>query len=767
MVYVDNKYKDSFSAPMHDIDPDYKRNNKQYCLDWAKYIYSCYLSGDVAFDQNNHTHFGILKSYARGEQSIEKYVAHFRPKKGRATPNQGNDIDPQNDKGINERMWTSIDFENIFSPMPKIVNAVQGIMESNEHNIVIDAVDSMSVDAREYIKYRKFALSKLEPILKEVEATLGMEQLNESAKVMPTTIEELEILDNLGSFKLPYEIAMEDIVTHTEKLSKNDSVKRKLIFDLFSTHKGSVMTYFDKNMRMFKYKWINIENVIIDKSEQEDYEDAAFSGYIDYVSLNDLIIETGWKEKDIKEIAELFSGKVGNPLESSFTKNNNGSWSCGNYRIPVLRGFWKSTDYKYRKSRTNKSGEVYYIDEPYQSVTKPPKVKSSDNRSTERIAIKTIYKVSWPIGSEKVYDSGRMENIPYNYSTRAADMPIKIISIHGKSPVESSIPILDQIQYSYYRLQNAIIKSPPPGLKIEIGSLEDINIGGKKMLPLDMIRLYAHTGNILYRLRPAMPNMPPNSGKPIEELRGGLGTAVTDSIMSLEMFYKQLSEMTGVDQITSAGVSPNRDQGARVSELAVAATSNVLKPIYTGYTSLKQMAGADVVYRVQHYVNMFDDVKDCPYYDIVGQKLMTLSFAGDRAPAKFGIYIEVAPTDEMKQHIINTAQQALAGGKNGIPALRYSEYLYIVNAIKTGRNIKKIIEYISYKERLSELAAMQQAQANSATQGEILQQQKQAEVQSELAKIEAKGETSIGLERVKGEEDRKTELVKERQHVTN
>ena len=43
--------------------------------------------------------------------------------------------------------------------------------------------------------------------------------------------------------------------------------------------------------------------------------------------------------------------------------------------------------------------------------------------------------------------------------------------------MEQLIPIADNIQIAYYRLQQAIAEARPKGIMIEMGALEDIPLG--------------------------------------------------------------------------------------------------------------------------------------------------------------------------------------------------------------------------------------------------------------------------------------------------
>jgi hypothetical protein len=292
----------------------------------------------------------------------------------------------------------------------------------------------------------------------------------------------------------------------------------------------------------------------------------------------------------------------------------------------------------------------------------------------------------------------------------------------------NAMPVLDQIYMTFLRLQNAIAKAAPPGLKIEYGALEGMTFDGKKFTPKDSLTLYSHTGSILYRFTPMVSGAPANSGKPIEELRGGLGTAGADAVVLLDLLYNQLAEVTGVDRISSISQSPTSEQTKGVTEIAVASTNYTLKSFYSTYLTIKVSQIRNTTLMLQSVLLTEEGRKK--YGRIVGSNYIDAIVMADKyPPIEWGFKAVARPTEFIKSNVIAAAQQAMAGGKNGIPALRLSEYMFLVEHINTLAGIKFARAYIAHKEGERDKLEQEMQQRNIQMQNEGLIKLEQAKQQ--------------------------------------
>lgn len=756
-----------FIRPRDEIDPKVKQGKPEYALSFCQYVYDNYRMNASAINSAMLDRFRKNLEYAEGRQSTEKYknwIVGISNKNSPTVP-AGVDESTQNvlmDFIEEDVAMDQINFDEVFSPAPKYVANIIGIMQSQEHNVTVEATDERSGSLRDDMKWDSWVRNELKAELKKFNLMMEIPDFNEE-EIKPSSIGELELFENIGAFKLAYEIGMEKLIEHTENISNFNLIKDELIADFAVYGFAAMMNYQDPNTGKFVEKHVELEDVILENSKKRDYSDSTWGGVIEWYTIHELRLHTELEEEDLLTLVDTYKGEYGNPdnYEVELVTGANGAYyKYDDFRIPVLHAFWKTIDSEYYTTKSKNGKEKTYY-EPWRDGN--PKVFNNDNKKTSRTDIRRIYHGRWIMNSEFVFDYGILPNSPYNYGKKDTEFPIRLYRVKGKPKIESMIPIFDQIYLTYIKMQNNIAKAPPPGLAIEMSSVENIKWGNKKLTPKAVVQIRTVSGNYLYRLSPkGLPGgrylQGGNNFKPFEELRGGLGTAVADGIQALEFFYKQLDVISGIDALTSANVTPSRDTGKAVSEMAQAATSNVLKPIYTGYLTLREQSARCVAWMIHSFLDAYDDLRECPYYKALGlSNLLAVKQASKDLPPDYGFVIENRPTQAEKQTIYEAAKAGLAGGKNGIPALTFSEYSFIIRYLNTGRSIKYIEIWMAKKEQEAQMLQQKQAEQAQRIQGEENRKLEEAKQTTQADKIKLENEAQIQLERVKGEEERKTD----------
>ena len=92
-------------------------------------------------------------------------------------------------------------------------------------------------------------------------------------------------------------------------------------------------------------------------------------------------------------------------------------------------------------------------------------------------------------------------NITYpNYLFYAPDL----YQDRTKSLIGNIVPYIDQMQQIHIKLQQLIAKARPNGVFIDVDGLEEIPLGdGSFLSPLEVIKIYDETGNVLGTSRDA------------------------------------------------------------------------------------------------------------------------------------------------------------------------------------------------------------------------------------------------------------------------
>lgn len=746
-MYRDESYlAKTLIKPKEVLHPDFK--DEAWHLAWQEWIYQRHINDKTAIKYSGIAIRDELRLYSEGRQGSERYKKQLLG--GKDMPKiPVNDVDGSATLQGGREGWMDVNFEDIFSPAPKYMDTLKGIFEAQEHDIVLSANDESSMTEKTKKKWDTYVNAKHGRDFSSFDKATGLP--NREALYEIESIEELEIYDKIGGFKLSYETGMEKIIDHTMYLSNWVEIKRKIIEDLAVIGYAGTIDKVDGTTGKSKLEYIDASNSIIEYTRVDGFQKSRFAGYEKTFTIAELRIETNLTEDTLESLANKFSGQRGNPTDYSKELVGDSMYGYDEFRIPVLYCAWKNVDEDYTATRVGKNGkEILFSGNP-----KQPDMKKAIKEGTSRVGkIMTINESCWIIGTPHIFKYGKMNDIPFDPETRDVSLPFHFYKVRGKTLMERSLPMLDQCEMTYLRLQNAIAKAPPAGLKIQMDAIKGMTFGNKKWSPLDIIKLYSHTGNVIYSATTHYGHTPGQTqvgyNNPIEELKGGVGTAIDDAIKSWETAFQMLAELTGIDRISAVSKSPTADQAVGVTEMALAATSNTLRPLYSAYIEIKESSVRNSVLRSQLICISNSSV----YEGVVGKLAVeAISIANNKAPLYYGIKIEAKPTEEMKAEVRNAAITAMNGRavEGGKPYLTYSEYLFIVDQLNSGGGIKHARELIAYKEGEAkrEAADKQRENLEIVKNNQIEADNNKAEKEKEKKRFDTDEE--IRLEKVKSD----------------
>lgn len=763
-----SNFTGAFSKPVDTIDPNKKRQ-PEYILKFSKFIYSQFYNGNSAIKSDMARRFVRNRSYAVGNQDTSVYKNWIFGSK-----NNGPDIpivDPATETLVNEIKLEdmglgNINFDDVFSPLPKYVDTIIGILHDVNHNIEVNATDEKSGAEREEMKYMSYVKTELNKYgwLTKFNTAMGIPE-PEAPPVQPESRKELELFENIGAFKLPVEIAMEDLAAHTINIAQLDSeTKDQLNYDGLTDGFQCIVVEQDVNTGEFIPNRKDPLEIILEDSRYPDFRDSTWGGYIEWYTIHKLAIETGKQEKDLQGLAGQVAGEYGNP-EQVDVSIENGYYGFGDFRVPVLHSFWKSIDTEYYTKRETRYGTRTFY-EPYRDNGKTPP-KSKKGRQMTKTSIRRLYHGKWVIGSDIVFDYGIVSNAPYDFGTKDVKFPIILYRLPGKPKIESMIPIEDRIHLTWLRTQNEIAKARPSGYSIEWGALQNLQYGNKNLSPTDAFKLFDKTGKLIWSLRPKNIPGPGNAGQfvgnPIQELQGDLPNAILGGFEAFRALYKELDSISGLDGLTMANVDPSSNMRSSVAQLASSATANSLKNIYNGYLHLKKTSIEVVLWMVEAMMAAYklNDLNENPYYHVLGKASLTaLLTASKYPPVTFGLNVEESTSDFEKQEFLAAAKVALQGGKNGIPAITFSEYSFIVRYIDSKKSIKLLELWMAKKEREAALQQQKIANENSMVQAKKEQETAEAKYKMQVDLENLQAQNKLKEIQVTEEEKRKTLALK-------
>jgi hypothetical protein len=707
------EYAEGYFFPSDDIDP--KLKNGVWSRKWSEAIWSLFLRGNLMNSIDLINEMRWLRMYGAGSQPKQLYMDL---------------LDVDNREGYLATNW------DIFSPMSKYKRIIQGKFEALEFDYSASAIDPTSLQEKEEAQWEVWYKSQFGQREREIQAMIGLPP-EKQVEYIAESLEELDMFREMGGFKIKAEAEAEVVLEATDYLSDIKTIKRKVLNDLVDLNRAAFRDFYDPISKTCKYEYVDWENLIIDYSNETDFLDIRFWGYLKFETINNVRAETGLSENELLSMVKPWLGYFGNYGTQQFAKyqmNNykteNGDIVYNMFRVPILISEWISTDTEYTTMKNGKRYEQEY-----------GKIYNTDKKKTKVFTKNKVYSATWIVGSKYVYNDGPQ-------LAGSGDKPrlsIHAIRLPGKSIVQTIIPNLDQIQLTKIRLESAIATAKPNGLEIEVGSLSNIDLGDGELAPLELIRIARQTGDILYKATThAGDRGTPN--RPISHSEGGVGNLFNECVKNFEINFNFISELTGIDRVSAA--SPRGGENtATETRAAVSATSDALQPIFTSYIQLKEWAARSVLPKIQRAIKRFPEVKKT-YENIMGTAgVKILEIGDDVGYRQMGIKIEIKPTQEMKQNILQGAMEALKAGRDGA-TINISDWLFIVSLVEKGR-LKQAQAIISYRVNEAHDKAMKMQEENMKLNAQNAQQTEMMKAQNQLALIKAQEESDIRIEAAK------------------
>lgn len=749
-LYQDSKYIGSTGVfPNDDVDPETKKT-PEFAMAWAKAVYSKMINNGSFVSIDRMTRFELLRLYAAGNQPKEKYMDTLI-----GSVNQN----PER-KGYYNVDWT------IFSPMPAYIAKTLGRLSQQSIKVTVDAIDPMSGQEKEDMMWDKYFELEFGKIERSVRQNAQILENEPSKKYVPQSLEELEAFNSVGGFKLKHEIDFEKAISYTDYVSDIEDVQRRYYFDLMAIGCAAYEDFVDIDGTE-KFRYLDFARLVIDGDRETGFKNSRFWGYYDFVSISTLRAKTGLPESELIKYCQQYQNWFGNPefiwrdamtqdISNVYDPVTN-TYKYDNYLVPVIRGEVKSVDTHYKTKRKTKYGTEVY------AKSKWGKIYDDQNRKTRVVSIPNIYKFAWVVGSDICYEYGLQNDIPRSGPKKIPSLSVHADAIPGKSMTERCIGPLDQIELAYLKLQNALAEASPNGLAIEFNSLNNINLGNGDLTPLNLIQIKRATGDIVYKATTHTGKYNMYQGKPIEKIEGGIGPLLNEIITIFELNFNFIAELSGIDRISAVAPKGNEVTATEITQ-TVASASDTAQVLIKSWNKVRASGAQNAVERIRQqvkYRNGYD-----VYYPVLGSAtLENFRISREYADRAYGIKIEVLPTNNFAQYMLNAAQEALKPGKDG-ENISYPDYIMIVDMISKGMlNQARMVLNYRLETRKKEAIKLQQENIRlTGEQGQKQQQMKnEAEAQKrkdELVKELVKGLFSMQENQNAEIEKMKTELLK-------
>jgi hypothetical protein len=270
---------------------------------------------------------------------------------------------------------------------------------------------------------------------------------------------------------------------------------------------------------------------------------------------------------------------------------------------------------------------------------------------------------------------------------------------------EAMIPVADQIQLAWLKLQAFLLNVAPPGIAFDLRAMENLNLGhaGEKWNPRQVLELYKQRGDIAYRS--VNEEGEPMGGVPITQLQSQLSGYVNEIVMLINSFLGMMRDNIGFNEITD-GSTPDPRTLNGVANLAYQSTSNALYQIIQGVKFLNENLADKIVVMMQEAFSKGVYLKAM---GINSQRFWKATT--DISIYELGVKLEDKPTDEEIARLDKKVDLAIQSGQ-----ITVADSVYL----DTIHNIKEKGAVLAYlvKKNAEEQHAREMEKITSTVEGQ-------------------------------------------------
>ena len=676
----------------------------------------------------NYNNFNLLRLYARGEQTVQKY---------------------KDELAINgDLSYLNLDWK----PVPvisKFVDIVVNGISQRNYDINAFAQDPACVKTR--TDYANDLLIDIEAkeYLEEAQKKLGINAFSMIDGNTPQTHEELEVHMQMD-FKQSVEVAEEEVINHVLDNNKYDLVRQRLNYDLTVLGIGAVKTNWNRTQGV-TVDYVDPACLVYSYTEDPNFEDTYYAGEVKAITLSDLKMQFPNLTEDEMETIQMYPGN------QEYLRNWNGKQD--DLTVQVLYFEYKTySDQVFKIKHTEQGLE--------KALEKTDKFNPPANDNFERVSrtIETLYSgakilghplmMKWELAEHMTRPVANTMKVNMNYQICAPRM--------YKGRIESLVSRItgfaDMIQLTHLKLQQVMSRIVPDGVYLDMDGLAEVDLGnGTNYNPAEALNMYFQTGSIVGRS--LTQDGDPNRGKvPIQELQTGSGGAKIQSLIQTYQYYLQLiRDVTGLNEARDAS-TPDRDSLVGLQKLAAANSNTATRHILQASLYLTLRMCENISLRIADSLQ-FPLTRDALENSISKYNVATLDELASLNVHDFGIFIELEPDDEEKATLEQNIQIALKTQSIYLEDaidIREVKNLKLANQLLKFRRKKK--QEYDEKVKLQNIQAQAQANAQAAEKSAMAEMQKQQALAETTLQIE-QGKSQLDLQKMQMESEIKKQMM--------
>ena len=699
------------------------REDSQFYLDWAEWMWTRYVSGGCVFGwngsgSNREDSFSLLRAYAKGKQPVEKYQTILDASKGR------------NGKA---RRLMNISWRPP-NHLVKLVDIVMGKAKRLEFEIGTVANDEGA--SAEKSKLASKLKMQTDPRMKALRQKIGRPQKKTPGLPFDATPEAIEIFEQMGGLRLQVEIEMQDAFSLTRHYSRwDDELKDRIYYDCITLGRAACKHYLEKSSGIIKSRYVDPQNLLYPKDGSLNQEYATWGGEVREVTLSELRRESNLPEKDLYLLAKKRGNSTFESALANWTNKDvrddyysqNGSHVYDDLKVEIL-------DFCF----VAKEAETEVI-APTGAMEPGAKELSGKEENTE--LVEYVYEAKWVIGTKLIFDNDHQYGIARKggKGSKTAIIPYSIWI--GKSPslVKRCIPYVDDISIATFKKRALIAKLPPaPRLGIDLSKVQPTTtLKGRKVNILESFETFTIDGIFTYEsVNEWSRAYEASNGKPIEPIVIDFVNDLMALNQEIVTGVQEMRDQTGVNEVADGTADPNMLVG--LAKGMDAATNNALTPMLAGYESIYNSSGR--YWAIAWPVALLKGEIRTSFMQKGGKGSKSVFVSEQIRAYSFDVQTKIRPSEEDRQAILEDIRL-----RKEQDALPISDYFSLLRLVREGKLEKAqlilaiaVNKYAAEKHRKE----LEKIQAN----GEASRQAAEATAEGKKAEFQAKAEAEVWKE---------------------
>lgn len=663
---------------------------------------------------------------ARGEQNEKLFKDHMARQEG--------------DLSYHNLDWTIINIPG------KFCRVVSNGIKDDYYNLDIRANDRHTLlNKKKKMEERRNTMRAM-PMLQQVKQELGLDLIPKG--FIPKDEKELQLYSEIED-RPKIEIAEEIMIDYIKKTNNHDFVEEQKNKDLVECGISGHRTWTDP-VNGVQFEYVDPEYLVHSYVRRNDFSDAYYYGYVDYITIDDLKRESGFDEKTMREIAGAYMGM--NKRQDNYNTCNFNNLL--DLQIIVVRYCFKTskTDVWKVNKRDNKSIKAKKRDENFDPPERSDYGKLTHTKDT-------WIEGTYILDSNYVYNHQECENIIRDERNRPVS-PFGVVATDiYKNKLRSFLDDIEaaanQMQYTHLKIQHLQAELKPDLIIINQDALVDISgSGDKKQMWRETINLLNVKGVVLEKAVD-MGEMGIQNKQAARPAVSQQGSALTALLNTWAHYYNVIRETTGVNPARDGSLPADALLG--VNQMAQLASNTATQHIVDASIRFNKKLCETISSRIHRIFKSKDEgakkLREMYERAVGKENLEALEVMGDRHLHDFGFTVNMVPTQKELKEFSEDLGISLQEGLIDVEVKHEAQRLARVNLKLASQYLfymrsKKRKELMEERERESRIKSENDiASASAAREQEVqaygIKLQMDLKKESKLAEIEILKEDAL------------------------